>query len=192
MAAQQWRNAPEMAIDASKNYRVTIETNKGNIELELYPQYAPQTVNNFVFLAQNGFYDGITFHRVISNFMVQGDGLGRRRAATGDAWRHAAGGYPRLPIRYGERNWRLAYGRGAFTEHGYGCGGGDAANRAYLGSYPLYRDFLPRIAEQEAFASGGSCASAKKALCHRYERRELVRAYALHPLARARPVYLVK
>ncbi|MBC8076794.1 MAG: peptidylprolyl isomerase [Chloroflexales bacterium] len=61
-----------MAIDASKNYRVTIETNKGNIELELYPQYAPKTVNNFVFLAQNGFYDGIAFHRVISNFMVQG------------------------------------------------------------------------------------------------------------------------
>ena len=72
MAAQQWRTAPAMAIDASKNYHVTIETNKGNIELELYPQYAPNTVNNFVFLAKNGFYDGITFHRVISNFMIQG------------------------------------------------------------------------------------------------------------------------
>jgi peptidyl-prolyl cis-trans isomerase B (cyclophilin B) len=84
MAAQQWRTAPEMAIDASKNYRVTIETNKGNIELELYPQYAPKTVNNFVFLAKNGFYDGVTFHRVISNFMIQGgDPTGSGRGGPG-------------------------------------------------------------------------------------------------------------
>jgi peptidyl-prolyl cis-trans isomerase B (cyclophilin B) len=61
-----------MEIDAKKNYRVTMETSKGTIELELYPQYAPQTVNNFVFLARQGFYDGIKFHRVISNFMIQG------------------------------------------------------------------------------------------------------------------------
>jgi peptidyl-prolyl cis-trans isomerase B (cyclophilin B) len=84
MAAQQWRTAPEMAIDSSKNYRVTIETNKGNIELELYPQYAPQTVNNFVFLAKNGFYDGVSFHRVISNFMIQGgDPTGSGRGGPG-------------------------------------------------------------------------------------------------------------
>ncbi|HNP72698.1 MAG TPA: peptidylprolyl isomerase [Kouleothrix sp.] len=53
-------------------YRATIETNKGSIVLELYPANAPKTVNNFVFLARQGFYDGIRFHRVISNFVIQG------------------------------------------------------------------------------------------------------------------------
>lgn len=72
VAAKQWSSPPAMHIDTVKTYYATIETNKGTIELELYPQYAPKTVNNFVFLARDGFYDGITFHRVISNFMVQG------------------------------------------------------------------------------------------------------------------------
>nr|WP_275580598.1 peptidylprolyl isomerase [Herpetosiphon giganteus] len=49
-----------------------METTKGNITIELYPEYAPKTVNNFVFLINEGFYDGVVFHRVISNFMVQG------------------------------------------------------------------------------------------------------------------------
>jgi peptidyl-prolyl cis-trans isomerase B (cyclophilin B) len=61
-----------MQIETSQNYSVTIETNKGNIELELYSADAPNTVNNFVFLAGEGFYDGVLFHRVIADFMVQG------------------------------------------------------------------------------------------------------------------------
>jgi peptidyl-prolyl cis-trans isomerase B (cyclophilin B) len=61
-----------MQIDPKKNYKATLDTNKGTIELALYPEYAPKTVNNFVFLANDGFYDGLTFHRVISNFMIQG------------------------------------------------------------------------------------------------------------------------
>ncbi len=66
-----------MEIDPAKNYRATIETTRGTIELELYPAHAPKTVNNFVFLSRQGFYDGLTFHRVISNFMIQGgDPLG--------------------------------------------------------------------------------------------------------------------
>jgi len=72
VAAQQWSTAPALEIDPAKNYRATIETNKGTILLELYPNYAPKTVNNFVFLARQGFYDGLKFHRVISNFMIQG------------------------------------------------------------------------------------------------------------------------
>ena len=72
MPAQKWFEPPAMEIDPAKNYRATIETNRGNIVLELYPTYAPKTVNNFVFLARQGFYDGLTFHRVISNFMIQG------------------------------------------------------------------------------------------------------------------------
>ena len=72
MTSKQWNAPPEMQIDADKHYLVTMETDRGTIELELYPEYAPQTVNNFVFLAEEGFYDGVTFHRVISNFMIQG------------------------------------------------------------------------------------------------------------------------
>jgi peptidyl-prolyl cis-trans isomerase B (cyclophilin B) len=68
----QWDSSPEMQIDTNKKYMAEIETNKGVIELELFPNHAPKTVNNFVFLAKEGFYDGISFHRVISNFMIQG------------------------------------------------------------------------------------------------------------------------
>ena len=68
----QWNTPPEMGIDTKKTYTISIETEQGTIELELYPEYAPKTVNNFVFLANQGFYNGVTFHRVINNFMIQG------------------------------------------------------------------------------------------------------------------------
>ena len=63
---------PQMTIDISKQYTATIETGKGNIVLELFASDVPVTVNNFVFLARDGFYDGTTFHRVIPDFMAQG------------------------------------------------------------------------------------------------------------------------
>ncbi|MGI9259758.1 MAG: peptidylprolyl isomerase [Gammaproteobacteria bacterium] len=72
MTELQWDAPPELGIDVSRNYSVSIETDRGEIELELYPQHAPLTVNNFVFLAGQGFYDGVLFHRVIANFMIQG------------------------------------------------------------------------------------------------------------------------
>ncbi len=72
MAAKQWNTPPVMKIDPKKTYHIKMETTRGNIELDLYPKYAPITVNNFVFLTNEGFYDGITFHRVISNFVIQG------------------------------------------------------------------------------------------------------------------------
>jgi peptidyl-prolyl cis-trans isomerase B (cyclophilin B) len=73
-----------MQIDPKKKYSATIETNKGNIEIDLYPQHAPKTVNNFVFLAREGFYDGVSFHRVISNFVIQGgDPTGSGRGGPG-------------------------------------------------------------------------------------------------------------
>jgi cyclophilin family peptidyl-prolyl cis-trans isomerase len=61
-----------MQIDPALSYQATIRTDRGEIGLELWADRAPRTVNNFVFLARNGFYDGVTFHRVIKNFMVQG------------------------------------------------------------------------------------------------------------------------
>lgn len=69
-----------MTIDPNKNYTATIETSRGTIVCDLFAKDAPKTVNNFAFLAQEGFYDGVTFHRVIANFMIQGgdpDGTGR-------------------------------------------------------------------------------------------------------------------
>jgi Peptidyl-prolyl cis-trans isomerase (rotamase) - cyclophilin family len=84
MAAKQWSTPPAMEIDTSKTYIATIETNKGTITLELYPNYAPKTVNNFVFLARQGFYDGVTFHRVIPSFVIQGgDPTGTGRGGPG-------------------------------------------------------------------------------------------------------------
>ena len=72
VSEKQWGSAPKMQIDPDKVYEATVETNRGTMVLELYPQHAPKTVNNFVFLAREGFYDGLTFHRVIADFMIQG------------------------------------------------------------------------------------------------------------------------
>ena len=84
MAQQQWSAPPAMEIDVAKDYAVSIETNRGTIELALYPQHAPNTVNNFVFLANQGFYDGVKFHRVIGDFMIQtGDPTGTGRGGPG-------------------------------------------------------------------------------------------------------------
>ena len=73
-----------MRSKPKKVYRVTIETNRGIIELELSPHHAPKTVNNFVFLVREGFYDGVIFHRVISDFVIQGgDPTGTGRGGPG-------------------------------------------------------------------------------------------------------------
>jgi len=82
--SKEWNKPPAMQIDPKLTYTVTMQTNKGDIVLELYPQYAPKTVNNFVFLVKEGFYDGVTFHRVISNFVIQGgDPTGTGRGGPG-------------------------------------------------------------------------------------------------------------
>jgi peptidyl-prolyl cis-trans isomerase B (cyclophilin B) len=84
MPDKQWKRPPEMQIDQKKQYVATIETGKGNLEIALFPQYAPKTVNNFVFLSREGFYDGVRFHRVISSFMIQGgDPTGTGRGGPG-------------------------------------------------------------------------------------------------------------
>ena len=72
MSQKEWASAPEMVIDPAKTYTATIATDKGDMVLELFANKTPKTVNNFVFLAREGFYDNITFHRVIADFMAQG------------------------------------------------------------------------------------------------------------------------
>lgn len=69
---KQYDKPPEMTIDPSKTYVATFDTARGKIVCELFAKDAPKTVNNFVFLAREGFYDGTTFHRVIEDFMIQG------------------------------------------------------------------------------------------------------------------------
>jgi cyclophilin family peptidyl-prolyl cis-trans isomerase len=69
---KQWKAAPDMTIDAGKKYAACMKTDLGDMVIELFADKVPQTVNNFVFLAKEGFYDGITFHRVIRDFMAQG------------------------------------------------------------------------------------------------------------------------
>jgi cyclophilin family peptidyl-prolyl cis-trans isomerase len=73
-----------MSIDVNKKYFATIKMDVGDIKLELFPKDAPETVNSFVFLARDGFYDGITFHRVIKGFVAQaGDPLGNGTGGPG-------------------------------------------------------------------------------------------------------------
>jgi cyclophilin family peptidyl-prolyl cis-trans isomerase len=80
-AAKSMAGPPAMAIDQNKQYTATIKTSMGDMTAELYAKDAPNTVNNFVFLSKEGFYDGVIFHRVIKEFMVQtgdpqGTGMG--------------------------------------------------------------------------------------------------------------------
>jgi cyclophilin family peptidyl-prolyl cis-trans isomerase len=69
---QQWSSPPAMSIDPSHTYTATLQTSAGDVTVELLPGDAPQTVNNFVFLARQGYYDGTPFHRTIAGFMIQG------------------------------------------------------------------------------------------------------------------------
>ncbi|WP_010273589.1 peptidylprolyl isomerase [Paenibacillus senegalensis] len=81
---KQWSEAPEMMIDPNKTYQAQFQTNKGEFTIELYASEAPKTVNNFVFLANEGFYDGVIFHRIVESFMIQtGDPTGTGRGGPG-------------------------------------------------------------------------------------------------------------
>ncbi len=81
---ETYSSPPPMIIDTSKMYTAFMETGKGTLVLELFAKDVPKTVNNFVFLASEGFYDGTTFHRVIPGFMVQGgDPTGTGRGGPG-------------------------------------------------------------------------------------------------------------
>jgi len=68
----QWKTPPPMSIDPKKSYSAILQTDLGEIVIQLFADKVPLTVNNFVFLARTGFYDGTTFHRVIKDFMAQG------------------------------------------------------------------------------------------------------------------------
>jgi cyclophilin family peptidyl-prolyl cis-trans isomerase len=72
MPAKRYNAPPQMQIETNRTYHATIKTNKGDIHLQLNPAEAPMTVNSFIALARDGFYDGVTFHRVVPGFVIQG------------------------------------------------------------------------------------------------------------------------
>lgn len=83
-AAKTWSSPPAMKIDASKTYQAKVTTSKGSFTIDLFAKDAPKTVNNFVFLAKEGFYNNVVFHRIIQSFMVQtGDPTGTGRGGPG-------------------------------------------------------------------------------------------------------------
>ncbi|HAJ37754.1 MAG TPA: peptidylprolyl isomerase [Chloroflexi bacterium] len=95
MSDKQWNTPPAMQIDVKKSYTATIETIRGPIVIELYPEHAPKTVNNFVFLARAGYYDGVSFHRVIPDFVIQGgDPTGTGRGGPGYKFEDEVKGNP--------------------------------------------------------------------------------------------------
>ncbi len=82
--AKQWTTPPAMQIDPKKQYKAHMETDMGTMVIELFADKTPMTVNNFVFLSREGYYDGVIFHRVIDNFMAQGgDPTGSGRGGPG-------------------------------------------------------------------------------------------------------------
>src|SRR5512147_1098580 len=92
---KQWNKPPEMQIDPAKKYKARMETDKGTMVFELFADKAPKTVNNFVFLAREGFYDGVVFHRVIADFMAQG-GDPTGKGSGGPGYRFADEFHPSL------------------------------------------------------------------------------------------------
>jgi cyclophilin family peptidyl-prolyl cis-trans isomerase len=82
--AKQYSAPPSIDIDLAKSYSATLDTNHGEISISFFAEEAPQTVNNFVFLTREGFYDGVIFHRVVPGFVIQGgDPTGTGRGGPG-------------------------------------------------------------------------------------------------------------
>ncbi len=93
--SKQYPAPPPLTIDSAGKYKATFETSKGAVVCELFAKDAPKTVNNFVFLAREGFYNGTVFHRVIADFMVQGgDPTGTGRGGPGYKFEDETKGNP--------------------------------------------------------------------------------------------------
>ena len=83
-AGKSWSSAPAMSIDQNRTYQAVFETDKGKFSVDLFTKEAPVTVNNFVFLAEQNYYDGVKFHRIMQDFMIQsGDPTGTGRGGPG-------------------------------------------------------------------------------------------------------------
>jgi cyclophilin family peptidyl-prolyl cis-trans isomerase len=134
--AKQWSVPPEMSIDPNKQYTATLNTSKGAIKIKLLADEAPRTVNNFVFLAREGFYEGVPFHRVIRTFMIQtGDPTGT--GSGGPGYRFA----DELPPKHSYEPGMVAMANAGPDTNGsqfFICSGHDARS---LDRYPNYTQF---------------------------------------------------
>jgi len=131
--ATSWSTAPAMQINTSKQYFADINTSLGSFKIELYPKESPKTVNNFVFLSQQRFYDGVIFHRIMKNFMIQ---TGSRTG--GPDYR-----FPdELPVKHSYQPGIVAMansGSNTNSSQFFICTGSDAA--LFLNSNPVYTQF---------------------------------------------------
>jgi cyclophilin family peptidyl-prolyl cis-trans isomerase len=96
--SKQWNAPPVMNLDLKKGYSATLHTDKGDIVIRLFTDKVPHTVNNFIFLARQGFYNNTIFHRVIANFMAQG-GDPTGTGTGGPGYRFQDEFHPSLPTR---------------------------------------------------------------------------------------------
>lgn len=134
--AKRWSSPPEMQIDPSKRYVATLKTSKGDVKIELLAGESPKTVNNFVFLSREGFYDGVKFHRVIKPFMIQtGDPTGTGMGGPGYKFADE------LPPRHPYEPGIVAMANAGPNTNGsqfFICSGPQAAG---LNGYPNYTQF---------------------------------------------------
>lgn len=133
---KQWSTPPAMQIDTSKTYFTTIDTTLGTFKIQLFVSESPKTVNNFVFLSQQGFYNGVIFHRIIKTFMIQtGDPTGT--GTGGPGYRFA----DELPPKHSYDPAIVAMANAGSNTNGsqfFICTGSDAKR---LNDYPNYTQF---------------------------------------------------
>ncbi|MBF0500861.1 MAG: peptidylprolyl isomerase [Candidatus Riflebacteria bacterium] len=135
-AKKHWAKPPEMKINPDKTYIATLKTSLGEIKVELLAKESPKTVNNFVFLARENFYDGTIFHRIIKDFMIQGgDPLGTGEGDPGYSFSDE------LPAKHSYEAGIMAMANAGPNTQGsqfFICNG-DGAKR--LDSHPNYTQF---------------------------------------------------
>jgi cyclophilin family peptidyl-prolyl cis-trans isomerase len=133
---KHWSTPPAMQIDTSKTYFATVDTTLGTFKIQLFANKAPKTVNNFVFLSQQGFYDGVIFHRIIKTFMIQtGDPTGT--GTGGPGYKFA----DELPPKHSYDPGIVAMANAGPNTNGsqfFICTGSDAES---LNNYPNYTQF---------------------------------------------------
>ncbi len=155
--AMKWSKPPAMSIDQAKNYTATIKTNYGDIVIELFPKESPLTVNNFVFLSRQGFYNGVKFHRVVRGFMIQtGDPTGT--GSGGPGYQFA----DELPVQRKYEPGIVAMANAGPNTNGsqfFICSGSTSKN---LNSYPNYNIFGKVISGMEVVGKIESVPVAKQ------------------------------
>lgn len=166
---KQYETAPEMKIDPSKQYVAVIHTNKGDIKVNLFAEQAPKTVNNFVFLAKDAYYDKVKFHRVIESFMIQtGDPLGNGMGGPGYTFEDE------LPPAKEYKPGIVAMANAGPNTNGsqfFICSGSDSAFLNQSPNYTVFGEVIEGMETVAAIASvpvgpsfGGEVSSPKEAV----------------------------